>query len=434
MFLKTFKLAEDPFGVTPDPRFIYLSQQHREAMASLAYGTQSNRGFLALIAKPGMGKTTLLYHYLSWLRDNARTAYIFRTDCDSRELIRHILLDLGVESSTNDLPAMHDSLNKILMEESNRGRRFVLVIDEAQNLDEQALESVRLLSNFETPWKKLMQIVIAGQPGLAEKLARPSMTQLRQRISMVMRLEPFNREDTSAYIDRRLWVAGREDSQLFTAGAKALIAEYSKGIPRNINNICFNAMSLACASKRTAIDREVVREVLADLEIEALSYKQADSNTEVISSASAGDIRQVKPRLSGLRSWIPKMLIGTVAALVLMSIPGHLERAVPFTTPSERALSARSSSAQIQGRAAINGAPVEHPTTALTGFSGEPAGVIETDRTTLSAEGDAPNTLQKHFGGIRQSPTVIALPNLFPESGLEFVDPRAGLQSVEENK
>jgi general secretion pathway protein A len=190
MFLNHFKLTEEPFGVTPDPRFLYLGSQHREALASLAYGTESNRGFLALIAKPGMGKTSLLYRYLESLRGTARTAFVFRTDCDSREFIRHVLLDLGIDAAGKDLPAMHEALNQVLVEEMRAGRRFVLVIDEAQNLDGDVLESIRLLSNFETPRTKLMQIVIAGQPGLAEKLSRPSMAQLRQRISLVIRVAP----------------------------------------------------------------------------------------------------------------------------------------------------------------------------------------------------------------------------------------------------
>lgn len=318
MFLNYFNLAEEPFGVTPDPRFLFLGQQHREAVASLAYGTGTNRGFLALIAKPGMGKTSLLYHYLEWLRGKARTAFVFRTDCDSREFIRHILLDLGVDAPRNDLPAMHDSLNKILTEEMNRGRRFVLVIDEAQNLDEQTLESVRLLSNFETPWKKLMQIVIAGQPGLAEKLARPSMTQLRQRISMVMRLEPLSDEETSAYIDHRLWVAGCEDPRLFTPGARASIAEHSQGIPRRINNICFNAMSLACALKQRTIERAIVVEALADLDLDSLIEKPSaamgapkEGSVQVVAAPQ----RLTKGRRRWFQSWAPGVAVTGVLVL-----------------------------------------------------------------------------------------------------------------------
>ena len=323
MFLNYFNLAEEPFGVTPDPRFLFLGKQHREAMASLSYGTETNRGFLALIAKPGMGKTSLLYHYLEWLRGKARTAFVFRTDCDSRELIRHILLDLGVDAPINDLPAMHDSLNKILTEEMNRGRRFVLVIDEAQNLDERTLETIRLLSNFETPWKKLMQIVIAGQPGLAEKLARPSMTQLRQRISMVMRLEPLNHEEISSYIDHRLWVAGCESPSLFTAGARASIAEYSEGIPRRINNICFNAMSLACALKQTTIDRAAVVEAVTDLELDSL-IETPPAVTEVVKEGpiqvTSEPQRLTEKAGQWLRSWVPQGAVAGV--LVLAAVTG----------------------------------------------------------------------------------------------------------------
>jgi len=182
MFLEYYGLIEQPFGVTPDPRFLHMGAKHREALASLVYGTDTNRGFLALIAQPGMGKTSLLYQYLEGLRNKSRAAFIFQTDCDSEDFIRHILVDLSLDPAGKDLPTMHGMLNEVLLAEMRAGRRFILVIDEAQNLDERVLESVRLLSNFETPWMKLMQIVIAGQPQLAERLTRPSMAQLRQRI------------------------------------------------------------------------------------------------------------------------------------------------------------------------------------------------------------------------------------------------------------
>ncbi|HTV58552.1 MAG TPA: AAA family ATPase [Verrucomicrobiae bacterium] len=271
MFLEHFGLVEQPFGVTPDPRFLCLGPKHREALASLEYGTQTDRGFLALIARPGMGKTTLLYQYLELQRQIARSAYVFQTDCTSRDLLRHILLDLGLDSAGKDLPALRESLNGVLLEEMRAGRRFILVIDEAQNLSEKVLESVRLLSNFETPWKKLMQIVIAGQPQLADLLARPSLTQLRQRLSSIIRIEPFTPEETQQYIEHRLWVAGYQGPKLFTIGAQLAIAESSGGIPRNINMICFNSMSLAYARGVRRIDSKIVRESLGDVEIESLA-------------------------------------------------------------------------------------------------------------------------------------------------------------------
>ena len=151
MLLDYYKLAEEPFGVTPDPRFLYLSQQHREAMDSLAYGTEAGRGFLALIATPGMGKTSLLYQYLESQRGKARTAFLFRTDCDSREFMRHLLLDLGIDACDRDLPWMHEALNRVLLEEMNAKRHFVLVIDEAQNLDEPVLEQITTCLYTTTP-------------------------------------------------------------------------------------------------------------------------------------------------------------------------------------------------------------------------------------------------------------------------------------------
>lgn len=271
MFLEHFGLIEQPFGVTPDPRFLYLGKKHREALASLVYGTETNRGFLALIAKPGMGKTTLLYQYLENMRGRARSAFLFQTEGDTRTLMRHLLMDLGLESDGKDLAGMHGLLNRFLVEEMSAGRRFILVIDEAQNLDERVLEFVRLLSNFETPWKKLIHIVISGQPQLAERLTARSMEQLRQRISSIIRIEPFTAEETCDYIRHRLWIGGHAGPSLFTAGAQLLIARKSGGIPRNINNLCFHSMSLAYALGRKLVDSLVVREALADLEIPSLS-------------------------------------------------------------------------------------------------------------------------------------------------------------------
>jgi len=266
LFLDYYGLNEQPFGVTPDLRFLYLGAKHQQALDVLNFGTDFDRGFLTLIAKPGMGKTSLLFHYLEGLRDKARTVFLFQTDGDSTELMRYLLADLGFDGKGMDLPEMRAILSRVLTAEMQAGRRLVLVIDEAQNLDERVLESIRLLSDFETPWMKLMHIVLAGQPQLAEKLAKPEMAQLRQRVSFAIRIEPFTREEVDLYIDHRLWVAGYKGSPLFSIGARALIAERSEGIPRVINNMCFCAMSYAWATKRNTVDRDTMSEVLADLD------------------------------------------------------------------------------------------------------------------------------------------------------------------------
>jgi general secretion pathway protein A len=267
MLLKFFGLKEHPFGVTPDPRYLYLSPGPREALASLFYGIESERGFLALIAPPGMGKTTLLFHLLEKFRTSARTAFLFQTQCTSREFMRFLLAELGYETGDHDFVRMHEEFNQHLLREARAGNRFIVVVDEAQNLDPSVLETIRLLSDFETPQAKLLQIVLAGQPELADKLASRHLAQLRQRISLVSSLKPLSEEETRNYVQHRLRVAGYVGGSLFTPQAMAETAEFTQGIPRNINNLCFNAMSLACALRQKTIDTTVVREVISDLDI-----------------------------------------------------------------------------------------------------------------------------------------------------------------------
>jgi len=271
VFLNFYNLKEHPFGVTPDPRFLYMSPHHGEALSSLVYGIESNLGFLALIAEPGMGKTTLLYNLMQRYKSTAHTAFVFQTQCNSQELIRFLLIEIGLENgAVHDPVTLQVEFNRYLLKQARAGRRFIVVIDEAQNLEPSVLETVRLLSDFETPQTKLLQIILAGQPQLAEKLATPELRQLRQRISMIARLAPLNATEVSRYIAHRLQVAGSERPGTFTPDAEALIAEISEGIPRNINNLCFNAMSLGYALSKEVIDVDVVHEVSTDLNVSDL--------------------------------------------------------------------------------------------------------------------------------------------------------------------
>jgi general secretion pathway protein A len=271
MFLDFYGLKEEPFGVTPDPRFLYLSPDHREALASIYYGIEAGRGFMALIAVPGMGKTTLLFHLLERFRASARTAFLFQTQCNSREFMRFLLSELSCESGAGQDPvAMHDEFNRLLLQEARSGRRCIIIVDEAQNLDPTVLETIRLLSDFETPRAKLLQIILSGQPGLANKLARPSLAQLRQRISLIGRLGTLPPQETRNYLDHRLKVAGASGAQIFADDACAMIAELSLGIPRNINNLCFNALSLGYALRQKTINADILREVAADFDLSKL--------------------------------------------------------------------------------------------------------------------------------------------------------------------
>lgn len=264
MYLEFYQLREQPFGVTPDPRFLYFGATHREALASLMYAIQEKRGFSALIAEPGMGKTSLLFRLLQSHTGTARTAFLFQTDGDTRDLLRSLLTDLGISTAHADMLAMRETLHGVLIQEMNAGRPVIVVIDEAQNLDDSALESIRMLSNFETPAQKLMHIILAGQPGLAEKLSAARLVQLRQRIGSVIRLEPFGPRETSDYIEHRLRAAGRNAQPIFTPDACELISRASLGIPRNINSICFQALSLGYALQAAEIGEEIIREILVD--------------------------------------------------------------------------------------------------------------------------------------------------------------------------
>src|SRR6267378_4819659 len=269
MFLNFYQLTEQPFGVTPNPRYLYLTPTHREAMASIFYGVIENRGFTALIAPPGMGKTTLLFELLQ--RCSAlRTVFLFQFQSSPEGLLCSLLAELGIDGA-RDITEMQEKLNQAILRDAAEGKRLVVVVDEAQNFAEPVLEVLRMLSNFETSSEKLVHIVLAGQPQLAEQLLAPSLAQLRQRISIVARLIPLDAAQTHAYIAHRLRVAGYTSAKpIFSEGASELIALYAGGIPRNINNLCFNAMSLGCSLKRKTIERELVHEVYQDLDFRRL--------------------------------------------------------------------------------------------------------------------------------------------------------------------
>lgn len=293
MFLKFYNLREQPFGPTPNPRFLYPSVVHREVLASLIYGIESNLGFAALIAEPGMGKTTLLFHVLARLRNSARTAFLFETQCNSQGLLRYLLAELRVPTTDLDPVVLHEKFKQILYEESRMGRRVVVIIDEAQNLDVEVLETVRLLSDFETTEAKLLHIILVGQPQLAQQLGCPQMSQLLQRIPMMSCLSPLSPEEVTEYVVHRLRVAGYSGPQLFNTSALERIAELSTGVPRKINAICFNALSLGCALAMKHIGGSVIDEVGADLDLGLLLKKvKATQSLSVGPAVNASDVLQ----------------------------------------------------------------------------------------------------------------------------------------------
>jgi general secretion pathway protein A len=316
VLLDYYGLREQPFGATPDSRYLFESETHREALGSILYGIEAGRGFIALIAKPGMGKTTLLFRSLSQLREKGRTVFLFQTISTPLDFLRTLLADLGVRDLHGSFFELQSKLNEILLDQARRGERLVVVIDETQNLDDSVLELIRMLSNFETAQEKLIQIVLSGQPQLARKLASPSLVQLRQRISIIAHLRAFSADETAEYVKHRLWVAGYvSDKALFSPAAVRLIAEHSEGIPRNINNLCFNALSLCCAAKRPVIDADTIREVIADLDLDPLM----DESTSAAQHPSHRTVSDFSFRTRKAWTWIPT---ATVATAVLLALSG----------------------------------------------------------------------------------------------------------------
>jgi type II secretory pathway predicted ATPase ExeA len=290
MLLEFYHLRQQPFGVTPDPAYLYLARTHRDALTALLTGIKEARGFFGLIAEPGMGKTTLLYQLLDELHDSARTVFLFQTQCDSREFIQYLLSELGVDTKGMDLVSMHNKLNEVLFAEMVAGRRFVLVVDESQNLDDSVLETVRLLSNFETSYAKMLQIVLAGEPQLSDKLAQPQLAQLRQRLAVIAQLEPLSAPETANYVEHRLQVAGYSGAApLFTPDALALVAQLSGGIPRAINHLCYSALSAGHAQGSEVVGPDIVQALAAKLGLTTGSPPRipVHSETKPVASAAA---------------------------------------------------------------------------------------------------------------------------------------------------
>ena len=262
-----FGLRENPFGVTPDIRFLYQSHTHREALASLINGIDFGFGFQVLIGQPGMGKTSLLFSLLERFRTAAHTAFVFQPQSEPHDLLQSVLYELGTNSAETSLHKLFEQVNEVLYRAAQQHKRVILVVDEAQNLDLVVLEALRQLSNFETPDSKLLQVVLAGQPQLAEKLATSAHEQLRQRISAISRLRPLALHETAAYIHHRLTTAGYRGADVFTESGVRLIWNHSKGIPRNINTLCFGAMMLGFAARAKSIDERILEEAARALDL-----------------------------------------------------------------------------------------------------------------------------------------------------------------------
>lgn len=280
MYLDHFNLKAMPFGLTPDPKFLYFTPSHREVLANLHYGIQAAKGLIVVTGEAGTGKTTLLRSILSRLDRSVLSSSIVNPNLTAPDFLRRIALDLGLgdQASKTDLLG---SLGGLLAARQSRGLTTILFIDEAQGLSRELLEEVRLLLNFETDTAKQLQIVLSGQPELREKLNHPSLRQLKQRISLRCQIKPLKPAETAGYIRKRLKVAGAARLDLFSADAVELIARISGGVPRVINNICDNALLTAFA-----LDRKLVTAAIAGEVCDALDLGREDRD-ETMTNAPA---------------------------------------------------------------------------------------------------------------------------------------------------
>ena len=294
MYLEHFGLREEPFGATPQPKFLYFSPDHTEALAALHYGLLERRGLLALVTGPGMGKTTLLRHLAELWRDRAEIAFVFPPPETREQLLAAVQDALGLEPAADRLAGCR-LLRQRAMECRRKGKRLLLLFDEAQDLPPAVLEEVRLLSTLETSEEKLLEIILAGQPGLLERLGAAAADPLRQRLALVARIGPLDATEVRRYVEHRLRLAGCKSGRLFTNRALTALAQISEGVPRIINALCFEALSSAWAAARRRIDDHEIRSAAAALD-----------------PARAGLIR--KPRFGGRLRWAAALALLAVGA------------------------------------------------------------------------------------------------------------------------
>ncbi len=309
MYTSFFGLNEKPFSITPDPRYLFMSERHTEALAHLIYGIRESGGFIQLTGEVGTGKTTLVRSVLQQVPDNADVAVILNPQISRNEFLSAICEELGVPlpTSTNSIKTLTNALNEYLLSNHGRGKRTIVIVDEAQNLRIDVLEQVRLLTNLETTKQKLLQIILIGQPELREILARNNMRQLAQRVTGRYHLEPLSRDETAAYIDHRLKVAGAV-GPIFSKAAKQELYRLSLGVPRMINVIADRAMLGAFT--------------LESREITPLLLRQAA--TEVFGKDS--------PLINPWRRW-RRLGIGIAAAFALAIVGVLVATNRPWQTP-----------------------------------------------------------------------------------------------------
>jgi general secretion pathway protein A len=266
VYLQYYELREPPFNITPDPRFLFLSAKHQEALNHLLFGIRERKGFIELTGEVGAGKTTICRRLLEELGPNYKTALILNPCLSATQLLRAIVTELNLGLRKTDRLSCLEALNAFVLDQVKQGNDVVVIIDEAQNLSSELLEQVRLLSNLETHDQKLMQIILMGQPELRDKLTQPGLRQLRQRITVRYHLGPLNLPETVDYIQHRLTLAGANGRPRFDTGAVNMVYRYSGGVPRLINAVCDKTLLAGFVERREVMTEQLVKLAIDELQ------------------------------------------------------------------------------------------------------------------------------------------------------------------------
>ena len=288
MYESHYGFAEKPFNLTPDPKYLYLSQRHTEAFAHLEFGRRERGGFIVVTGEVGTGKTTLARYFLSRLDGRTATAFVIYPALSAAELLRSILEDLHIRVPARASLKDHvDALHRFLLEAREKDRDVVLLIDEAQDLAPEVLEQIRLISNLETDTEKLIQIVLMGQSELQQMLSRHELRQLAQRVTAQYHLSPLTRPETDDYVAHRLKVAGGEGKVSFTPGALAAVHQHSGGVPRLINLICDRALLAGYVQGARVIDGAMVRRAAREVKAGSSAHRPRRAALAAVAAAAS---------------------------------------------------------------------------------------------------------------------------------------------------
>jgi general secretion pathway protein A len=265
MYQDFYHLRKEPFHITPNPEFLFLSPSHKQALGSIVYGVRNRKGFIVITGEVGVGKTTILRSYLEGVaKQRTKVIYIFNTHVSFKNLLKTIYKELGLDPKSGDIVEMLNDLYQILMDEYKQGNTVLLIADEAQNMPIETLENLRMLSNLETSNDKLLQIVLIGQYEFEEILNLHELRQLKQRIVLRSTIVPLTQKESMAYIKHRLGKAAMNGSQVFTKGAVKRIVKEARGIPRILNILCDNALITGFGYKKRPVNAKIVKEVITD--------------------------------------------------------------------------------------------------------------------------------------------------------------------------